>query len=1182
MRGSGSIGSGSNKFDGGFALALAAVVLAFWRLRIIAPATEVMFGASDDPYTQVYPMAHRAAEWIQAGLLPLWNPFQFCGHPFAATALYGVFYPLNFPFLVLPTEIAIEVIAVLHLILAGILLYGYGRTIALSHLASSAAAFTFILSGFMASQALWFTPAIGTAAWLPLGLIGVERTCTKPRAKGIGVVALAVGMPILAGWLQTWVYSMYALGGYAAARVIGEAWRTRDPRNVAKLALFLGAGMALGLALGAVQLLPSIELQSLGPRRPGGLSMTQIMPTGPLPPERVLHELVDSAPGFPRQAYVGIVSLLLSPIALLSRRRRLQVAFFWVMVLASLAVSVSVYTPVFALYGLLPGATWFRYPWRIEYLLSVGAAVLSGIGLDVLLGERKSRGADTTSRARTAMIVTIGVVVVVGVFAARAPAAGRTFLCLAVALAAIILAARGSARPLAAVGLVVLIVWDLFFATRSPALHPYHDLSVYDAEAEVLDYVKQRGGLYRTYIYMPSTRLPALMPKQGTLRGIYSLTDYEPLSLDRDAKFYRLLNHSGTVDYEKYPFIGLLDLDPSPAALRLADLMSLRFIVLHKITMPFRQALESQGWTAAFDAMHGQFMVYENPNPLPRAYVANDLLVAANAESAMQMLTQADFEARRSVVLEPGEGMALTPHASSHESSGTITPATIVVYEPMRVVINARSASDGYLVLTDTFYPGWKVAVDGQSQSIVRANALFRAVAIPAGEHTVTFVYDPLSFKLGAAMTLLALGVLAVAAVAAFRTRRVQVTRAEHEPVASPDATDDTDEIWGTIGNAIRRVAAARTAGPLGVALRIVLVLVVLDWWVAGPYFNHYIVPRYVSPFPLLRDRTNGQTLPILFDAIQRTSHDAERVAFVGDSTMNAADAPDQTVVPYLERQALSEARGVLIETIDASELGLFVGDAALFIDKLIGSDVEVIVYGLSLRAFPRAPHSRWVSRVSTELNVGDLYRLVAVRAGSWIDANLTLEQVMTGLVQSSWATYAYRASLRRDVWEYAIQPTVGPGTALARWLRPAEVEQQPLVAARTSVSGPYEWTAADYGFPNANWDALDVIGSLCHAYRPGRCVIYAGPVNPFGRDRLAEPGLYEEYIARLRGTADRYGLIWRDYSDAMTPADFRKPKYGGLRDPIHLNEDGRKKLAGLLAAPVADAVRYAADRVRQ
>jgi uncharacterized membrane protein YfhO len=79
----------------------------------------------------------------------------------------------------------------------------------------------------------------------------------------------------------------------------------------------------------------------------------------------------------------------------------------------------------------------------------------------------------------------------------------------------------------------------------------------------------------------------------------------------------------------------------------------------------------------------------------------------------------------------------------------------------------------GYLVLTDTYYPGWRATVDGQPAEILEANHAFRAVQLDRGEHTVTFEYEPLSFRLGAWLTLLALVVLVVIPIISGRYRRI-------------------------------------------------------------------------------------------------------------------------------------------------------------------------------------------------------------------------------------------------------------------------------------------------------------------------------------------------------------------------------------------------------------------------
>jgi uncharacterized membrane protein YfhO len=93
------------------------------------------------------------------------------------------------------------------------------------------------------------------------------------------------------------------------------------------------------------------------------------------------------------------------------------------------------------------------------------------------------------------------------------------------------------------------------------------------------------------------------------------------------------------------------------------------------------------------------------------------------------------------------------------------------------VQINAHLSEPGVLVLTDAFYPGWKVFVGGKEQKILRANYLFRGVELRAGNHEVEFVYDPISFKIGLLISLLTATLLIAVPCVAWIFRRLALRR---------------------------------------------------------------------------------------------------------------------------------------------------------------------------------------------------------------------------------------------------------------------------------------------------------------------------------------------------------------------------------------------------------------------
>jgi lysophospholipase L1-like esterase len=365
-----------------------------------------------------------------------------------------------------------------------------------------------------------------------------------------------------------------------------------------------------------------------------------------------------------------------------------------------------------------------------------------------------------------------------------------------------------------------------------------------------------------------------------------------------------------------------------------------------------------------------------------------------------------------------------------------------------------------------------------------------------------------------------------------------------------------------------------------GTLFKVLLVLALVDCWVRGPFQEEWIKPRYVTPFRLLRDRTGFQRLTIMRDALSSYANNLVDIAFVGDSTMTTAIGPDFGELPMLVGMRLGHQPGVPPSRIVQGGItGLYASDALLWINQLLAHGADVIVYGVTMRALPNRPNTDYAKPLRNEQSLADLSRLVRLGGMRWITETLSSAEIAHGLVESSWQTYAYRTDIRQYLWETELKPKVAADSVWARVFTPpppGRVESGAPVFPHVP-----EWQRADFSMTNTNWDAMELIGRLCQRYAPGRCIVYAGPVNPLARDKLVEPDHYQQYLTQLRGIAERYGLIWRDYTDALTAADFRKPMFLGSRDPIHPNGSGNAKLATLLAPVVAQAARCAIDRAQ-
>jgi hypothetical protein len=173
------------------------------------------------------------------------------------------------------------------------------------------------------------------------------------------------------------------------------------------------------------------------------------------------------------------------------------------------------------------------------------------------------------------------------------------------------------------------------------------------------------------------------------------------------------------------------------------------------------QFFDRQKYRTAFH--DSEVLVQENRAAFPRAFVVPEAVVARDANSALELLAHGALQPRRQVVLEREDLSRQTrarPRARQAPRTDPLgTPygdAAIVDYRGEQVAVQAAS-DGGYLVLTDAYYPGWKAYVDGRETALLRADYLFRAVALPPGRHLVEFRYQPESFEAGLAITRLAL-----------------------------------------------------------------------------------------------------------------------------------------------------------------------------------------------------------------------------------------------------------------------------------------------------------------------------------------------------------------------------------------------------------------------------------------
>lgn len=203
---------------------------------------------------------------------------------------------------------------------------------------------------------------------------------------------------------------------------------------------------------------------------------------------------------------------------------------------------------------------------------------------------------------------------------------------------------------------------------------------------------------------------------------------------------------------------------------------------------------EQSKFTLIYD---GEVKIYENSQAFPRAWVAGGGLLTSQSGDAIQIMQRQRFDPRTEVVLEyeggddprvrallDGGDFRLLDNPSDSLRRFMLWPASLAVppmdgrslaaaatlptppapgkaeiaeYGANRVTVRAELARPGFLVLSDTYYPGWRASVNGRDVPIFRANTFLRAVPLPAGNHEVEFRYAPRTFYAGVGIALVTL-----------------------------------------------------------------------------------------------------------------------------------------------------------------------------------------------------------------------------------------------------------------------------------------------------------------------------------------------------------------------------------------------------------------------------------------
>lgn len=516
--------------------------------------------------------------------------------------------------------------------------------------------------------------------------------------------------------------------------------------------------------------------------------------------------------------YLGVPVVMLALAAGIARRARV----WWGLALAGVIFMLGDFTPFFQVFRLLPGMEWFRFPVRAALWVTLAGSQLAAIGVDRIGGWLQARPERATRRSRIALaIVLLGLVVGglgrIGLDSVREPltdgltealvrppptpemlatipagapppeergpeearqratqlvdelskditpwsprVAWPALLALGLILL-VELAARGTLSP-GVPGRAVsgLIIADLFlfgyaFNPRVPTER---------AVERPPSAVPMLGvpGVFRSTVV--DRRVPEeldrllLSSNLGMMHGLEDVIIPSPLRLVRNEHYLAAAGLDlGIVTPEE-------QLERLAANRKLADLSGLRFLfTTRELGLPDLSVVWSEDVTLSDGSEH-TVRVYENERALPRAFAVGCAVSVEAGDGALEALLAIEDLGGTAVVEGPVD-VPCTPGVAGN----------VVVRRTSASGLRIEVAADspGWLVITESMYPGQVVTLDGEQVTPVRTDYLFQGIALEPGEHVVTFRYRPTPLFLLMGLSLLVTSGSLAWVVVGWRRRR--------------------------------------------------------------------------------------------------------------------------------------------------------------------------------------------------------------------------------------------------------------------------------------------------------------------------------------------------------------------------------------------------------------------------
>lgn len=747
----------------GLTYALATLTLA-WPALI----GRFLVNPASDQYIGGFPVREFAAAMLKAtGDYPLWNPYLFGGMPFVASMNGDMFYPTVLLRVLLPIDVGMSWSFVLHLFLAGFITYHFLRALGFSFAGALVGGLAYLMSGQIASLAsAGHDGKLFIAALFPLMMLCLIWGVRDGRKWAWGVLALVSGLGVLTPHPQLYQYMLLGCGAFGLFLAFDSQTGIDKRTAFTRLALALGA-VLLGWLIGAVQFAPVLEYVGWSPRAEGKVGWEHAISFS-MPPEELINTYLPQFSGILdsywgrnfihfHSEYIG-ASVLALAFAGFGWGRRKENWFWLGMLVVSLLWALGGYTPFYRLvYAIVPGTTYFRAPSTIFFITVFATAVFAARGTERLLAAQFTRRYLFGWLGAAALITLLAVTgalreAFLGVAhpglldrfhdpAVQGAIVTGSFRSLLFLLAALGVAWSVQRKLLAAhpalVAVAILVTADLWTVERQywRFSAPANEIYASDAIIEHIKAQPEPGRAFATLVNpAPAGRDAFLGGDAFMIHRIRLVTGYHGNEIGRYDELIgpRLENLGNPVFWQLANVHWFIYNDSQPLAPSMKRVMG-----------PVTNAAGTPTWLFRVDG--------ENP----AAWLVPAKMVQPD-EVTLSALQDPRYPVRGIVLFPPESGV------QGQELAAVPPPIEIKartpVYEPghIQVELEAPAPEGATLVVSENYYPGWRVTIDGNEGAVHRANYSLMGIPLPASARSIDLRFESARFVAGLWITIIA------------------------------------------------------------------------------------------------------------------------------------------------------------------------------------------------------------------------------------------------------------------------------------------------------------------------------------------------------------------------------------------------------------------------------------------